>query len=122
MMTAKRSETFPIMTWYGPNLDKFTLRNMKYLAEGDFDIAMVVLRRDQLVSALDIAQEVGVKLMINVVDLSIWRTPGCVDDAWLERFRDTVSKVKDHSAFFGYNVCDEPMRPVFDDIGCATRS
>ena len=69
MMTAKRSETFPIMTWYGPNLDKFTLRNMKYLAEGDFDIAMVVLRRDQLVSALDIAQEVGVKLMINVVDL-----------------------------------------------------
>ncbi len=78
----------------------------------------MILRRDQLCRALDIAHDVGVRLLVAVEDThNIWRTPGIVDAAWLDRFRETIRMAKDHPALFGYMVCDEPVRMMFEDIG-----
>lgn len=111
---------FPIMTWHGPNLDRFTAKAMGHLAEGGFNTAYVILRRDQLRNALDIARDVGVRLLVAIEDThNIWRKPGIVDAAWLDRFRETIRVAKDHPALFGYMVCDEPVRMMFDDIGRA---
>ena len=112
---------FPIMTWYGPNLDHYHRKSMEYVAAGGFNVAFSVLRRNQLTTALDIARDVGVKLLIGMDDLSIWRTPGCVDAAWLDRLRDTIATVRSHPALYGYMICDEPMRMIFEDVARAGR-
>ncbi|MCG3148680.1 MAG: hypothetical protein PCFJNLEI_02125 [Verrucomicrobiae bacterium] len=110
---------FPIMTWYGPNLERYHRKSMGYVAEAGFNVAYCILRRNQLTEALAIAHDVGVKLLVGVEDTTIWRTPGCVNDAWLERMRDTIQKVRNHPAFYGYMIADEPVRMMFDDIGRA---
>ena len=110
---------FPIMSWYGPNRDRFTRKSMGHLAEAGFNLAYVILRRDQIEEALDIARDVGVRLLIGMEDTTIWRTPGCVDGAWLDRLRDTIRRASRHPAFHGHMISDEPMRMMFEDVGRA---
>jgi len=110
---------FQIMGWYGPNYGKFTPKSIGSLAEAGFTATFSLLKREEVMHSLDLAQDAGMRLVIGLPDLPLWHTPNVVDEAWLQRFREFMLAVRHHPALLGYFIVDEPYGPVFDDIGRA---
>ncbi len=107
---------FQIMGWHGPNHKRYTPKAMASLAEGGLNATFSILDWDQMIPALDIAKDVGMRLVIRPTDLDLWRKPGVVDEAYLRRFGEFIAKVRNHPALLGYFIVDEPFADVIPDI------
>lgn len=99
-----RNEELPIMSWYSIPAEDATLERYQELAECGFNINFSHLYRlKDLQTSLDLAQQVGVKVMATCTAL--------------ETDTDsTVAAIKDHPALFGYFLRDEPLPAAFPGL------
>lgn len=95
------SATLPIMAWYSIPAEDATLERYQELADCGFNINFSHLYSlEDLKTALDLSQQVGVKVMATCTALE-----SATDSA--------VALVKDHPALYGYFLRDEPACPGF---------
>ena len=98
-------ESIPILAWYSIPADYSTLENYQDLADAGFNINFSHLGTlPEAMKALDLAQKVGVKVMFSCQELSA-------------EPEETVKKVKDHPALYGYFLRDEPAVKDFPLLG-----
>ena len=105
---------FPIMTWPGPDKSLLTLETFQKIAEAGFSINMSFYgERDINLKALDLAQQAGIQLLIQDA-----RIAKLVDDTSLPltSLDPIIAVYKDHPAFWGYFILDEPNAAKFDRI------
>ena len=96
-----REEKLPIMSWYSIPAEDATLERYQELADCGFNINFSHLGTlEDLRTSLDLAQQVGVKVMATCRELET--SPDSV-----------VALVKDHPALYGYFLRDEPACPSF---------
>ena len=96
-----REEKLPIMSWYSIPAEDATLERYQELADCGFNINFSHLGSlEDLRTSLDLAQQVGVKVMATCRELET--SPDSV-----------VALVKDHPALYGYFLRDEPACPSF---------
>ena len=89
-------EKLPIMSWYSIPAEDATLERYQELADCGFNINFSHLGSlEDLRTSLDLAQQVGVKVMATCRELET--SPDSV-----------VALVKDHPALYGYFLRDEP--------------
>ena len=103
--------SFPIAGWVGFEEEYLDLAHFQDLADAGFTITSAHYEDAALnLKAMDLAQQVGVK--VAVVDLRIQPDEPVDDDA--RRKIDMVADdYKDHPAYFGFLVRDEPNVSVF---------
>ena len=99
------------MTWFGLRAEHFDLQHFQQMADAGFTINFShVFDYETNRKALDIAQQVGVKLLIG--DSRIQPNKP-VDEEALKKIDAVVADYKNHPAFFGYHVRDEPGAKIF---------
>lgn len=110
---------FPILAWIGPGVGNGAHRvplnekTMADLAEAGFNLSLSSVDEETPEKALDIARDVGVRLVVSIPGLRVGQ--GTVNDAWKERMARFVAKVRDHEGLYGYYLADEPRFPLFED-------
>lgn len=108
---AKPRKKLPIMAWHGPGIDLLSAEMMKKIADAGFTINMSFLgNREANLRALNMAQAAGLSLLVHDARIS-----KLVEDATLplDALELVVADYKDHPAFFGYYVLDEPNAAKF---------
>lgn len=109
----------PIMTWPGPDASLLTPAAMRLVAGAGFSVNMSFLggRRANL-QALDLAGAAGLRLMIQDDRISkLVEDPGLP----LDVLAGVAADYKDHPAFFGYFVTDEPNAARFGRLAAIVR-
>jgi len=107
-------QKFPIMTWPGPDKSLLTLETFQKIAEAGFSLNMSFYgERDINLKALDLAQQAGIQLLIQDA-----RIAKLVEDTSLPltSLDPIIAVYKDHPAFWGYFILDEPNAAKFDRI------
>jgi hypothetical protein len=107
-------QKFPIMTWPGPDKSLLTLETFQKIAEAGFSLNMSFYgERDINLKALDLAQQAGIQLLVQDA-----RVAKLVEDASLPltSLDPIIAVYKDHPAFWGYFILDEPNAAKFDRI------
>jgi len=102
------------MTWPGPDKSLLTLETYQKIAEAGFSLNMSFYgERDINLKALDLAQQAGIQLLIQDA-----RVAKLVEDASLPltSLDPIIAVYKDHPAFWGYFILDEPNAAKFDRI------
>ena len=108
------SVSFPIMTWFGIRAEHFDIEHFQDLADAGFTINFShVFDVETNKKALDLAAQVGVKLLIGDARINP-NSP--VDEAALTLIDQVVADYKDHPALFGYHVRDEPSAEIFNNM------
>ena len=105
---------FPIMTWPGPDKTLLTLDAFQKIAEAGFSMNMSFYgERDTNLKALDLAHAAEIQLLIHDA-----RIAKLVEDASLPltSLDPIIAVYKDHPAFWGYFILDEPNAAKFDRI------
>ena len=113
-------KALPIMTWLGPGKDLLRPDIFRKVAEAGFSINMSFLGdRESNLKALDLARDAGLALMIYDD-----RVAKLVEDASLPLapLAQVVADYRNHSAFFGYYVLDEPNASKFGRLGEIVRT
>jgi hypothetical protein len=109
------NKTFPIMTWFGLRAEHFDRQHFQEMADAGFTINFShVSDYETNRKALDIAQQVGIKLLIS--DSRIQPNKP-VDEEALKKIDSVVADYKNHPALFGYHVRDEPGTNIFPYMG-----
>lgn len=109
---------FQIFGWYGPNEKFLSKQTLSELVNAGFNSTLVNLQEDDIERGLNDAAAVGIRLCIIPKGvISLWRTPGTVDEAMQQRFTNVIKKYEGHPGLLGWVAIDEPMADVFDDIG-----
>jgi len=94
----------PIMSWYSIPAEDATLERYQELADCGFNINFSHIRTlDDLKVSLDLAEQVGVKVMATCKELET------ATDS-------TIAQIKDHPALYGYFLRDEPVCPSFPEL------
>lgn len=94
----------PIMAFHSFTPETSTLDNFIKFKEAGFNINHTVFRNnDQLQKALDLAEKVGIKMII-------------YSDELVTNTETTVKRFKDHPALYGYFIADEPSPKDFSSI------
>ena len=107
-------QKFPIMTWPGPDKSLLTLETFQKIAEAGFSLNMSFFgERDINLKALDLAQQAAIQLLIQD-----GRIAKLVEDTSLPltSLDPIIAVYKDHPAFWGYFILDEPNAAKFDRI------
>jgi hypothetical protein len=102
------------MTWPGPDKSLLTLETFQKIAEAGFSLNMSFYgERDINLKALDLAQQAGIQLLIQDA-----RIAKLVEDTSLPltSLDPIIAVYKDHPAFWGYFILDEPNAAKFDRI------
>ena len=96
--------TLPILAWYSIPAEHLSVERFQELKEAGFNINFSHIGSfDDAVKSLDCAQQAGVKVMFTCREL--FTDP-----------ENTVKKVMDHPALFGYFLRDEPVNKDFPDL------
>lgn len=97
---------FPIIAWYGVPADHTNLTRYRELRDCGFthNFTEHYANADSMASALDIARQCGLKLIIN--------TPNLRDEP-----EQIAERFKNHPAIAGYYVRDEPSMRDFKHLG-----
>jgi hypothetical protein len=109
------AQNLPIMTWLGPGKDLLTPEMFKKIAAAGFTVNMSFLGDRALnLKALDLARAAGISLMVHDD-----RIAKLIEDATLplDPLDHVVADYKDHPAFFGYYILDEPNASKFARLG-----
>ena len=108
------SVSFPIMTWYGLTAEQLDIAHFRELADAGFTINFSHFGTYELnKKALDLAEQVGVKLLIMDDRIQLGKP---IDKAALEKIDQVVRDYKDHPAFYGYHIIDEPTASTFENM------
>jgi len=108
------------MTWLGPGKDLLRPDIFRKVAEAGFSINMSFLGdRESNLKALDLARDAGLALMIYDD-----RVAKLVENASLPLapLAQVVADYRNHSAFFGYYILDEPNASKFGRLGEIVRT
>lgn len=98
-------EYIPIMSWFSIPADQTTVERYQELAECGFNINFShFYHLSDLQKSLDVAEEVGVKVM------------GMSNELYYQT-DSAVNLIKDHPALYGYFLRDEPLPPAFPELG-----
>lgn len=99
-----QKEVMPIMSWYSIPAADATLERYQELADCGFNINFSHIGTlDDLKVSLDLAEQVGVKVMATCKELET------ATDS-------TIAQIKDHPALYGYFLRDEPVCPSFPEL------
>ena len=105
---------FPIMAWYSLTPEFATRERFQDLADAGFTISLTQSynwETDAYLASekalLDVAEEVGVKVMVEMANWTVYSPYYGNDPYTLEEF---VAELKDHPALYGYQILDEPTR------------
>ena len=97
-------EELPIMAWYSIPSDETTVERYQELKDCGFNINFThMYGMGELKKELDVAAEVGIKVMAMANDL-------------YTKTDSAVNVIKDHPALYGYFLRDEPLPPAFADL------
>ena len=111
---ALHSVSFPIMTWFGLRAEHFDLKHFQDLADAGFTINFShVFDYPTNKMALDLAQQVGIKLLIG--DRRI-NPNESVDTEAMVKIDAVVEDYRNHPALFGYHVRDEPSAEIYGNM------
>ncbi len=116
---AQPARRLPIMTWPGPDASLLNLETFRLVAEAGFSVNMSFLgSREANLKALELAQAAGLRLMVQDDRIS-----KLVDDAALplDVLAKVVADYRNHPAFYGYFVTDEPNASKFERLGAIIR-
>ncbi len=110
----ENSLSFPVMTWYGLTADQLDIKHFRDLKNAGFTINFSSLGSYELnKKALDLAQQVGLKLIISDNRIQ----PGNpVDSIAAEKLNQMVLDYKNFPALLGYFITDEPNTAVFENM------
>jgi len=120
-------DDIPIAGWLGPAGEMIRPDVMRDMAAAGFNVSISSVEEDDLVRALGVASEAGVRLIIRTKGLDLGRKTleeGCgyqLTQEERERIRRIVLKVHKHPGLFGYYVHDEPWQYDFDWIAAVIR-
>jgi hypothetical protein len=114
----QRERHIPIMTWPGPDASLLNLETFRLVAEAGFSVNMSFLGgREANLKALDLARAAGLRLMVQDDRIS-----QLVDSTLpLHVLTLVVADYKDHPAFYGYCITDEPNASRFERLGLIVR-
>ncbi|MGZ7066025.1 MAG: hypothetical protein ACXVI6_06695, partial [Candidatus Aminicenantales bacterium] len=105
----------PIMTWPGPDADLLSAATFRLVAEAGFSVNFSSLgARDVNFKALELAGAAGLKLMIQDDRISKLLEDGALP---LDILAGVVKDYRNHPAFYGYFVTDEPNASRFERLG-----
>jgi hypothetical protein len=105
----------PIMTWPGPDADLLSPATFRLIADDGFSVNMSFLgAREKNLKALELAGTAGLKLMIQDDRVSKVVEDGALS---LDILADVVKDYRNHPAFYGYFVTDEPNASKFERLG-----
>ncbi len=111
---ALNSVSFPIMTWFGLRAEHFDLAHFQDMADAGFTVNFShVFDYPTNKIALDIAEKVGIKLLVGDRRIS---PDDSVDTEAMLRIDEMVADYKDHPALFGYHVRDEPSAAIYGNM------
>ncbi|MGN1214880.1 MAG: hypothetical protein ACI4TJ_01405 [Candidatus Cryptobacteroides sp.] len=97
-------EYIPIMSWYSIPSSETTVERYQELKDCGFNINFThMYGMGELQKELDVAQEVGIKVMAMANDL-------------YSKTDSAVNAIKDHPALYGYFLRDEPLPPAFPEL------
>ena len=97
-------EEMPIMAFHSFTPETTNLQNFKKFKEAGFNINHTIFRNnDQVQKALDLAQKVGIKMIIYSDDL-------------MTQPEATVRRFRNHPALYGYFLADEPSAKDYADV------
>lgn len=100
----KDTTDFPLVAWVGVNNSNITLKRFQELKESGITINCSRYRHvDSVQKALDFAQQVGVKILIDCPELT-------------SNTAQTVRRFKDHPANAGYFLKDEPSTALIPSL------
>ena len=95
------SEVLPILAWYSVPSEHASVETYQELAEAGFNINFSHIGKlEDALKALDLGERTGVKIMFTCQELST-------------ETEETVMRVKDHPALYGYFLRDEPSARDF---------
>ncbi|MDR3627187.1 MAG: beta-galactosidase [Ignavibacteriaceae bacterium] len=108
------SLSFPVMTWYGLTPEQLDTAHFKELADAGFTINFSDLRTPELnKKALELAQQYGIKLIIN--DKRI-QPDKPVDSAAIAKLDQVVKDYSGSPALLGYFIVDESGAENFENM------
>ena len=94
-------QEIPILAWYSIPAEELTLERFQEMKDAGINITFSHFGHfEDAAKALDLAQEVGVKVMF------------ACNELWTDT-ENTVRQVKDHPALYGYFLRDEPANKDF---------
>jgi len=94
----------PIMAFHSFTPQTSTLANFKKFKEAGFNLNHTIFKNnEQVQTALDLAQKVGIKMVI-------------YSDELITNTEATVKRFKNHPALYGYFVADEPSPGDFSKL------
>ncbi|MGZ7046199.1 MAG: hypothetical protein ACXVJK_07740, partial [Candidatus Aminicenantales bacterium] len=103
------------MTWPGPDADLLSAATFRLVAEAGFSVNFSSLgARDVNFKALELAGAAGLKLMIQDDRISKLLEDGALP---LDILAGVVKDYRNHPAFYGYFVTDEPNASKFERLG-----
>lgn len=99
-----QTDELPIMAFHSFTPQTSNLANFKKFKEAGFNINHTVFRtNDQVQNALDLAQKVGIKMII-------------YSDELIVDTENTVKRFRNHPALFAYFLADEPSPKDFERL------
>ena len=108
------SGSFPIMAWNGPTAGQLDIAHFRQLADAGFTVDFSYLGTYELnKKALQLAQQVGVKLIISDNRIQPDKPVGRSE---LQEIDQVVRDYKSFPALLGYFVKDEPGASIFNNI------
>ena len=114
-----RQESFPIVSIYGPDKDMIHRQAFEQLRNAGFNINLSNFNDPKLnLKALDVANQVGVKLIL--VDRRIEAVRAGKDSSFAQ-LDSVVADYASHPAFWGYFIQDEPGAGDFEKLAVIKR-
>jgi hypothetical protein len=113
------SKSFPIMAYFSLTSEQLDIAHFRELADAGFNISLSFLGTYELnKKALDLAQQVGIKLLITDNRIQ----PGKpIDKTTVEELDRVVSDYKNFPALLGYFLKDEPGVDAFENMAAVKR-
>lgn len=105
--------SFPIMTWVGPDMSLGMEKVFQGVVDAGFTVNFTGGTREVNLRALDIAQKVGLKLLIGDPRINPDKP---IDFQALLAVDSVIADYKNHPALFGYYLRDEPGASLFDNL------
>jgi len=107
-------EVFPIMGYAGPSGDMINRQVMSDMAAAGFTVSHSDAGEDMddVMRALDVAAEAGVRLVLRQPAWDRLRRRSkdgvSLPDGWQRDIEQVVPRVQEHPGLYGYFLCDEP--------------
>jgi hypothetical protein len=109
------SDTLPIVAYLGLTAEQLDLAHFKELADAGFTLHYFAYSPELNKKALELAQQVGVKLIIwdSRIEKQLTKP---LDQVELEKLDQMVEDYKNYPALWGYILADEPDASMFENL------